>query len=169
MTRPATDHRDDDATASDEHDSAWAEAFFVRPNAKSPVAGERLLARVVEAARIHDPVAAAELEKVFATTVLEGRELGAALGFGTDWQMHSTCFPKETNAAAARQIFRTIQRYEGGAWRREASNFPVHRIGTPEELCWRILTTRLKVLSAERIRKIISDHSVNLVTDPLWR
>lgn len=63
----------------------------------------------------------------------------------------------KTDHAAAHHIASVLRSYAGNGWKRERSDdvCPRRHIGLEKELLWQIMKIVPKVLSAERIRKIV--------------
>ena len=141
------------------------------PDLRSPVAGERFLARVVAAVRDRDPDAADALQRAFATAVDEGVELGVALGLAADWRairararrdqllrtMWQRWFPADRPATASARIHLAIVRYAAMAWPRERFQFPARREGTIEGDAWQVLSTGAAMLAERQIRRILEE------------
>ena len=139
------------------------------PDPRSPVAGERLLARVISGIMDRDPDAAERLKQAFTAAVDDGVRLDEALGLHADWRavrararrdellrtMWRRWFPSDRAATAAGRLHMAVSRYELAGWRRESDRFPAHRDGTIEADCWRVLQTQARVPTERQIRKIL--------------
>lgn len=145
------------------------------PRPTSPLAAERMLARLMAAAGNDDPGAADWLAKAW-QGMLDGEAFEVAAGMCPTWradriraerdgilvEIWGRWFPTLRPDPAAREIHRRALRYAASAWPREAGTFPTHRVDTLEADLWRLLQADDSVLSADRIRKILK------LNDNLW-